>query len=314
MKSRIAPLMIMLLTLSALIMAGCKPAQEQLQPSAQKTANVKRIEISEYGTLKRLLSADGKSLPAEQGKTLDEGYAIAYQYTPSKGKTVKEFVYALGDEHSSNLEVVQAGGSASSGEVAKAVTKTQDGMLQLTHQFIFNEQNGVVEVRRTIKCLAKDGVQFVQLLRVKLLTDNLLSSGAQAALTSKSEDLASDFTGVGYYHPQSDCGPRCPGGMPCRPPVTICDPPPPCLINPDCNPGLKLLQGMGVIRPLDIAKQELEENRTSQPSGNPPTEAGKPYATIIVLEFGTQRGFSQIKPGDEGLIAEGIRTKLSFSR
>lgn len=315
MKSRIAPLLIALLSLGALLAAGCKPAQEPVPPPAQKTdsrepgqspaqktVGGERIEVSEYGTLKRLRSADGKNFPAAAGETLGDGYAIGYQYKePEKAKPVERLIYALGDEHSDNLEVVREAQAPAGGNSVQAVVKTKDQALKVTHRFRLDENGGVLEVWRTIQCLAPQGVQ---LFVVKLQAGSLLSGGAQSAVRSRLEDLASGVIGAGFYSPKSECGPKCPPGWPCLsgPSAAICDPPPVCWTPPQCHPvqGRPLPAGI-VVQTPDKARTEFNTSLVSR-SAPLASISGGAYAATSYWKLRERREDNQLKQNEEATI------------
>lgn len=161
MKNRIAPLMIALLIYGALTVVGCKTVQEPVQSPAQKTKSVGKIEISEYGTLKRLNNSVGKSFPADPGETLGDGYAIGYKFTNAQtGKQEERFIYAVGDEKSDGLEIVPSEPTAPDANIVKRVVKTNDGALRLTHEIKWDETSRMVSIRRTIDGLSKEPVRL----------------------------------------------------------------------------------------------------------------------------------------------------------
>lgn len=161
MKNRIAFLMIALLIFGALAVVGCKTVQEPVQPPMQKTKSVGKIEISEYGTLKRLNSSDGKSFPVDPGETLGDGYAIGYKFTnPQTGKQEDRFIYAVGDEKSDGLEIVPSEPTTPDAYSLKRIVKTSDGALQLIHEIEWDEKDRMVRIKRTIQGLSKESVRL----------------------------------------------------------------------------------------------------------------------------------------------------------
>ncbi len=263
MKSRIAPLMIALLTCGALMAAGCQSAQEQAQPpaqksdprepaqsSAQKTERAPKIEIGEYGTLKRLNGSDGSKFPTNDKETLGDGYAIGYRFTDSKtGKQVEHFLYAVGDEKSAGLEIVPSEPTVPDANSVKRVVKTSDGALQITHEITWNETKRQVEIRRLIQGLSEKPVH-VQVVRSQ--ANNWLAGGDSSSSSAPRSGLKDLFRGL-IRGGWSDCEfAQCP------------DPPCCCITWPICTTAVRGLYPPVVIaRKLDDSKPETERHRTA---------------------------------------------------
>jgi hypothetical protein len=305
MKGRVAPLLSAPLVLGALIVVGCKSSQEQVQPPAQKTGAGERIVLGEYGTLNRLRSADGKYLPAENGKTLGEGYAISYEYKESpKANPVKRVVYALADEHSDSLEVVPQERSAAGRNSVKAVVRTKDGALRISNTVTIDENTGLIEIWRSIQVVAEQGLD--RLMLVKLQTGAQLSSGS---LTVRSDNLSDFVNGIksgGLVNPGSECGP-CPPGC-----IAECEPPI-CVVNPIlCNPNqYKAVQARAAIQAMSKALAVLKDSAAYE-SEQPQAVSGQPYVTTLFWELAGRPETSQIKQNQ--IFNVFVRCKNPFPR
>lgn len=292
MRSRITPLLIALLACGALPATGCNAPQQQVMTPAQPTKSVPKIEIGEYGTLKRLRGADGKNFPAEEGKTLGEGYAIGYQYKESaKAKPVERFVYALGDEHSDNLEVAKEEQTADANSM-KAVVKTKDGALRIAHTIAIDGKTGSIEIRRAIQPLAEWGLERLSV--VKLQAGAQLSSGSLTKSSDKLDDFLSGAkTGALILPHNGDCGmSMCPPNC-----IAECDPPI-CIFVPWCHPErYKSVQAIAVIQPLNKAQDEFKRVPVGV-SEQPQALSSQPFASTIYWKLSGRPESRQIKQNE----------------
>lgn len=198
MKTRIAPLVITLMFLSALIINDLQLVK------GQAVSTDKRIRLTEYGVVLSIPGPNSKGITFLQ----HEGYAIAYRAKNSKtGKEEDRLAYAFGEKLISNLESIKQKG-------ARTIARTRDGALEITSEATWDETLYELKIWRSVKVT---GATEATILAIESHADAVRKAyeGAQAAamLPGVRAALIAGLKIPGHAD-KCDCGPCLPG-RPC---------------------------------------------------------------------------------------------------
>jgi hypothetical protein len=195
MKARTAPALIVLLIFSAWIVGQ---GQVRRAPAREPKLD---FELSPYGTLLKLQVNDkpyGERPPGE-------GYAIGYRVGADE-----RFVYAFSDQATD----LSPGGPQTQSPNSRVAT-TNDGVWRITSHFSWDNQSGMVTIRRDIENVSS---KHAELLSLKCqIGNNLAGVEVEALLPNTSLKAPVPLPiNASLSRPTANCGkPPCPKGCGC---------------------------------------------------------------------------------------------------
>lgn len=197
MKTRIAPLVIVLMFLSALIISDLQLAKGQAAPMD------KRVRLSRYGVVLSITGPNGKEVTSFQ----HEGYAVAYRIKDRKtGKEEDRLAYAFGGQQVSNLEVMKQPGT-------QVIVRTKDGVLAITSEATWDEKLNELRTWRSVEVTAKTEVVLLA-IESHADAERKANDAAQVAAAVQATQAELVPKGIGGHMGKCDC-PPCSPGRPC---------------------------------------------------------------------------------------------------
>jgi hypothetical protein len=200
MKTKISPIVIVLMFVGALISSDSRSVKGQTAPKD------KRIRLSKYGVVLSIPSANNKG----KRDLRHEGYAIAYRVKNHRtGEEEDRLAYAFGPQKVRNLKPVNQ-------ENSRTVVRTQDGALEITSEAVWDHSLNELRTWRSVNITA---TTEVVVLAIENHADVVPSANdrAKAAVTIRANQAAL-VTGRESINPDPDdcyCDP-CTPNRPCR--------------------------------------------------------------------------------------------------